>query len=157
MLVDPRKLTALIDAAKRLAIEYRKLTGRPLGVTGEIGEYEAARLLKLKLSPVRQCGYDAVQKDGKKFQVKTRCLLADCKPGQKLGSINRVKEWDAVLLVLLDQDFQPTEIHEAQRADILAALEVPGSKARERGALSVSKFRSIAVLVWQRPKKRPLA
>lgn len=39
--------------AKRLARRYRTLTGKPLGVTGEVAEFEAARLLGLELVPPR--------------------------------------------------------------------------------------------------------
>ncbi len=53
------------------------------------------------------------------------------------------KEWDAVLMVLLDENFDAKEIYEAERPAVLEALSAPGSKARnERGA--VSKFRSVA-------------
>ena len=42
-------------------------------------------------------------------------------------------------MVLLDASFSATEIGEADRAAVLAALAVPGSKARnERGALGVA-------------------
>jgi hypothetical protein len=54
-------------------------------------------------------------------------------------------------MVLLDQKFEATEIYEAHRQDIPAALSVPGSKARnERGALGVNKFKSIGKLRWQK-------
>jgi hypothetical protein len=54
-------------------------------------------------------------------------------------------------LVLLDENFEAREIYEAERADVLKALAEPGSKARnERGALAVSKFKSIATLRWRR-------
>ncbi len=52
-------LLEVLNGVKVLAREYYELTGRPLGVTAEIAEYEAARLLKLTLSPARQAGYDA--------------------------------------------------------------------------------------------------
>lgn len=39
------KLDELADRIRGAAVEYRALTGRPLGVTGEIGEIEVARLL----------------------------------------------------------------------------------------------------------------
>jgi hypothetical protein len=40
-----------------------------LGITGEIGEYEAARLLGLRLASAREPGYDAVdERTGRKFQ-----------------------------------------------------------------------------------------
>ena len=57
----------------------------------------------------------------------------------------------AVLMVLLDHKFDATEIYEAKRSAVVAALNAPGSKARnERGALSVSKFKSIGTLRWRR-------
>ena len=42
-------------------------------------------------------------------------------------------------------------MHEAGKQDVLLALAAPGSKSRnKRGALSVSKFKSIGKTVWQR-------
>jgi hypothetical protein len=144
----------ILREAKKLAQKYRALTGKPLGITGEVAEYEAARILGIELTPARQSGYDAVEKrDGcvRRLQVKGRCLLSDRKSGQLLGSIDVKKDWDAVLLVLLDENFDALEIHEAQRPAVLDALAAPGSKARnERGALAVSKFKSIGKLRWRR-------
>lgn len=150
---DP--ILTILARAKKLAQEYRQLTGKPLGITGEVAEYEAARLLGVKLTPVRQAGYDAIEKrDGakRKLQIKGRCLLDNCKPGQRLGSIRIGKEWDAVLMVLLDQNFDALEIYEAARRPLVDELTRPGSKARnERGQLAVSKFKSIGRLRWRRP------
>jgi hypothetical protein len=141
-------------AAKKLAQRYRKLTGKPLGVTGEIAEYEAARILGLELTLARQAGYDAIErKEGvaRRLQIKGRCVLPGSKPGQRLGSIDIKKDWDAVLLVLLDDQFNATAIYEADRAPVIAALTAPGSKSRnERGAMGVSKFKSLGRLVWKR-------
>ncbi len=95
-----------MNEVRRLAIEYRAETGKPLGVTAEIAEFEAARLLGLDLSEPRQPGYDAVRLHGsgpRRLQIKGRCILADSKPGQRVGSIKLDKEWDAVLLVLLNE------------------------------------------------------
>ena len=133
--------------------QYRALTGKPLGITGEVAEYEASRILGVELTPARQAGYDAIETINgvvKRLQIKGRCLLKDCKPGQRLGSIDVKKDFDAVLLVLLDENFNATSIYEADREDVLRALAEPGSKSRnERGALGVSKFKSIARLRWQ--------
>lgn len=148
------RVMALLSEAKCLAREYYSLTGKPLGVTGEVAEYEAARLPRLELTPARQAGYDAVEHVNgsvKRLQIKGRCLQVDCKPGQRLGSIRPEKEWDAVLMVLLDHAFEALEIYEAARPAVLAALTAPGSIARnERGALSVSKFKAIGTLRWKR-------
>lgn len=148
-------IMAVLREAKKLAQEYRKLTGKPLGITGEVAEYEAARILGVELTGARQAGYDAVERVNgatRRLQIKGRCLLDNCIPGQRLGSIRVEKQWDAVLMVLLDQNFDATEIFEAERDAILSVLAVPGSKARnERGAMAVSKFKAIGKLRWRRP------
>lgn len=147
-------LNELVDRIRAAAVEYRRLTGRPLGVTGEIGEIEAARLLGCDLAPVRSPGFDAIEAGGRKLQIKTRCFGADATPGQRLGSIKLDTEWDAILLVLLDADLRPTAIWEAERGAVREALTAPGSKARnERGALGVAKFKSIGRQVWGGPGK----
>jgi hypothetical protein len=126
--------------------------------------YEAARILGIELTPARQAGYDAIeQKDGaaRYLQIKGRCMLPNCKPSQRLGSIDVKKNWDAVLLVLLNEEFNATEIYEAERAAVLTALSEPGSKARnERGQLGVSKFKAIGALRWRlqdETAKKPVA
>ena len=100
--MNNERVLEILRDAKALAREYYQLTGKPLGVTGEVAEYEAARLLGVELGPARQAGYDAVeQRNGatRHLQIKGRCLLPNCKPGQRLGSIDITKDWDAVLMV----------------------------------------------------------
>ena len=153
------RILEILGAAKKLAQEYHALTGKPLGITGEVAEYEAARILGVELTPARQAGYDAVEaKDGavRRLQIKGRCLLDNCKPGQQLGSIKLNNEWDAVLMVVLDQNFDAVEIYEAERAAVEFALTAPGSKARnERGSLAISKFKAIGRLRWRRSAAEP--
>ena len=147
------EVMTILHDAKRLAQQYRRATGKPLGITGEVAEYEAARLLSLRLTDARQAGFDAIEEhDGnvRRLQIKGRCLLSGCKPGQRMGSIDIAKEFDSVLLVLLDENFNATEIYEAERSAVLAALATPGSKARnERGALPIAKFKAIGRLRWK--------
>ena len=144
----------VLRKAKRLAQRYRALTGKPLGITGEIAEYEAARILRVKLTPARNSGFDATERRNgavRRLQIKGRCLLENCKPGQRLGRIDIKKKFDAVLMVLLDGDFDATAIYEAERKAVVKAIEMPGSKARnERGALSVNKFKAIGRIRWKR-------
>jgi hypothetical protein len=145
----------ILRQAKVLAQRYRALTGKPLGITGEVAEYEAARILGVELTPARQAGYDAVERVNgrqRRLQIKGRCILKGSKPGQRLGSIDIEKEWDAVLMVLVDDNFDAYEIYEAERDAVIAALIAPGSISRnERWAMSVTKFRAIARLRWKRP------
>lgn len=138
-----------MKSIKENAIEYRELTGRPLGVTGEIAELEAVNILNLKLAEVRQSGYDAKRKNGQKIQIKGRCILKKSNNGQRLGTIKIDKEWDSVVLVLLNGKYEPIEILEAPRKKIIKEIQKPGSKARnERGALSINNFRAISNKIW---------
>jgi hypothetical protein len=148
--IDLNQVAGLLKQARTIAIEYYRLTGKPLGITGEVGEYEAARLLGLELAIAREAGFDAIDQNGRRLQIKSRSIPRAKKlTGQRLGSIDLEKPWDAVILILMDEDFSPVAIYEADRADITEALQRPGSKARnERGALSVTKFRSIGRQVW---------
>jgi hypothetical protein len=151
-MTDSDRVLELLSQAKRVAKEYYQLTGKPLGITGEVAEYEVARLLGVTLTPARQAGYDAIELVGDKlrtYQVKGRYLPKGCTPGQRLGSLQTGKKWDAVLMVLLDAEYNATEIWEADRDPVISELTRPGSKARnERGALGVTKFKSISRLRW---------
>lgn len=157
-MTDEERILDILREAKRLAQEYRDLTGKPLGITGEVAEYEAAQHLRVKLAPARHAGYDATDDSTRRtYQIKGRCMLPGCKPGQRLGSIDITKPFDAVLLVLLDKNFDATQIYEADREAVIEALTKPGSKARnERGAMSVSLFRRIGRKVWERSEAGPL-
>lgn len=149
----PRDVQQILADVRTLAKEYYTVTKRPLGVTAEIGEFEVARILDLKLAEAREPGYDAIDpNNGRKYQIKARALsLTNGKvnPGQKVGGIKLNHPWDAVLLILFNQSFEPVMIYEAERKAVALALAEPGSKARNiRGALSITKFKSIGRKVW---------
>src|SRR5450830_564362 len=95
------ELDRLLKEVKRLARQYYALTGRPLGVTGEVAELEAIRLLKLRLAVVRQAGFDAEgpKRNGRRtrFQIKGRRLNETGKKTGRLGTIDLSKPWEAVL------------------------------------------------------------
>ncbi len=150
--IDMIHVATLLEQARAIAIDYYRATGKPLGITGEVGEYEAARLLDLELAVAREAGFDALDREGRRLQIKSRSIpLSKKLVGQRMGSIDLGKPWDAVLLILMDEVFSPVAIYEADRAAITDALERPGSKARnERGALAITKFRSIGRQVWPR-------
>lgn len=146
------KVTVLMEKAMPLASDYYELTGKPLGITGEVGEYLVAQKLRLDLMPPRTEGYDAVAGDGSRIEIKSRALdMKKSLSGQRLSRINLSYDWDKLLMLLMDQKFVAHRIYEACREDIEAALTKPGSKARnERGQLSVTKVISVGRLVWEK-------
>ena len=105
----------IIAQVKPLAARYYRLTGKPLGVTGEVGEQEVARLLHLELEPARSPGHDAKDREGKTYQIKTRSLDAESRAKtQNTGRLND-KDWHAALLALMDENLEVLEIWEANR------------------------------------------
>lgn len=150
------EVAEILAQAKALAKRYRALTGKPLGITGEVAEFSAAALLGLELAPAREAGYDAIGRENgvtRRIQIKGRCIPDGAKPGQRLGQIRLDREWDTVLLVIMDEDFEVRSIHEANRPEVEKALRAPGSKARnERGALSVARFKAIGKEIWTRER-----
>jgi hypothetical protein len=143
----------LISEARRLATEFRRTTGKALpGVSGEIAEHDAARLLNLTICKEKSAGYDAVgrgKREGKRIQIKARVIFDEEKSGQRVGQLKLDKEWDSVVLVIMDENYEPYEIYEAERDDILDVMDEAGKSARKkRGAMTVARFRIIARLVW---------
>ena len=145
----------LMAQTRKLAAEFRQTTGQPLPVTAEIANFDAARLLDLEIIQPPPGGYDAVglsgEREGLRFQIKGRAIFDEKKGGARLGQLKLEQPWDAVLLVLLDEQYEPSEIYQADREAIEQAMEEGGeSKRNKRGAMSVARFRHIASLVWCR-------
>lgn len=151
-MTEADSVQAILAAVKPLAAAYYRLTGKPLGVTGEIAEHAAAELLGLELAPPRTAGYDALRQtpDGpERIQIKGRAYGDKPNPGQRIGTIKQGADCDTVMLVLLDnRTLEAREIWEAPYITVAARLALPGSKARERGALGVAAFKQIAKRVW---------
>lgn len=150
---DAARVRELLAAVRPLAAEYYRLTGKPLGVTGEIAEYVTAERLGLILAPPRTAGYDAIRETpggAERIQIKGRAFGSDAKPGQRLGRIKMDAPCDTVMLVLLDNaTLEPREIWEAPYAAVTDRLREPGSRARnERGALAVDDFKRLARRIW---------
>lgn len=116
------RVREILAKVKPLAVEYYRLTGKPLGVTGEIAEYIAAETLGLTLVPARTVGYDALR--GKeRIQIKGRAYGANAKPGQRMSRIKLDAPCDTVLLVLLDSaTLEPREMWEATYSSVCECL-----------------------------------
>ena len=145
----------LMAETRRLAAEYRRTTGQPLAVSGEIAKYDAARLLDLEPCKDLTLGYDAIgrsgERAGRRVQIKGRAIFDESKGGQRIGQLKLEQEWDSVMLVLMDEEFEPSEIWEVERGVLVEAVrESENSSRSKRGPMSVAKFKAIGRLVWAR-------
>lgn len=142
----------LISQARRLAADYRRATGKTLPISQEIAVSDAIRLLRLNPAPADAVGYDAIRDRGDgqhlSIQIKGRVIFDTQKGGQRIGQLALEHAWDRTVLVLMDDDYEPFEIYEADRDVIQEALN---DKAENRkGMLSVRKFQNIGDLIWTR-------
>ncbi len=141
----------LIGQARRLAAEYRRAMGNPLpGISSEIAEHDAIRLLGLIPKADSVGGYDAIdpERDNKRIQIKSRTIFEESKSGQRIGQVKLDQPWDSVVLVLMDEEYEPYEIYEAERDEIEEFMKKSSSSRAKRGALSVARFKIIGRLAW---------
>ena len=54
------------------------------------------------------------------------------------------------MLVIMDENFETTEIYEAMRSQVMEELEQASASRSRRGAMSVARFKHLAQLVWTR-------
>jgi hypothetical protein len=105
------------DRERRAAIEELKRLGvvRSQVFVGDLGERLAARFYGVELAPPSTRGYDLIDRQGRRVQVRA---LHGSPPRTIIGAITR--PCDIVLAIRLDVDYSPTE-----------ALEIPVDVAEE--------------------------
>ncbi len=140
----------LTDEARRLAVEYRNATGKTLPVTAEIAINDAIKLLNLGKNDTGEAGYDAVYKtadDDFKVQIKGRAIF---KPqgGYRIGQLKMDQKWDAIVLVIMNDQFESEEIYLCHRDQINEHLQ--DNESNRKGAMTVARFRIIGTLVWSK-------
>jgi hypothetical protein len=149
---------ALIAQTRRLAAEFRAVTGKPLPVSAEIAQYDASRLLGLEPVSPGIGGYDAIgrgSRSGWRIQIKGRVVPKGERVAHRVGQLKLDQEWDALMLVLMDEAFEPSHIYEAERPIIEKCLNDARRQGRNRrGAISVARFKNIARLIWSRERGR---
>lgn len=145
----------LMREARKLAADYRRATGKPLGISTEIAVHDVIRLMGLVPAGPNASGYDAIgtgARQGKYIQIKGRTLFEDSKGVQRIGQLKTEQEWDSVMLILMDDDYEPLEIYEAERPAILEAVAETSANRAKRGAMSVGRFKAIGRKVWSADK-----
>ena len=155
---NAHSIDVLMVQARQLAANYRRTTGKTLtGVSGELAIYDAIRLLHLAPAPA-QIGYEAVGTDesgdlkGDNVQIKGRTIFSDSKNknAQRIGQLKMDQAWDSVVLVLMDDDYEPFEIYDIDRSTLSDNVLDPASKKARKGAMTVARFKKIATLSWSR-------
>ena len=95
---------------------FKEMTEREMirsanAIPGDLGERIVASKLRLKLEPNSAKGYDALDDDGEKYQIKTRRLTSK-NHSRQLGGFRNLDQrlFDYVIVVILREDFTPQEL-----------------------------------------------
>ncbi len=140
-------LLALVKSAIKAALTYEAATGgnRKLGITAEVGEVTACHALGLRLAvdPGFK-GYDALDSDRRRVQIKTRRSKSVGLP-KDAGRTGRFSEhdFDYALLVLLDHDYELCEIWRGEYEDLRPIIE----KERKRNP-NLASFKRVGRKVY---------
>jgi hypothetical protein len=140
----------ILIAIKRIikdAVVYENASGgtRKIGITGEVGEVLACCHFKLKLCIYpRVKGYDAIDKHGKRVQIKTRRSESLGLPSDagRIGTFSK-HSFDYVILVILNHDYSMSQLWRAEYRDIIPLIE----KHKRRNP-NLSYFKKNAKCLW---------
>lgn len=135
---------------RRVAAAYYKATKATLPLSNEIAKYDACRLLQLSPSSKSVLGVDAYDMAGIPVQIKSRVIFNTKKNSYRIGQLSPEGQWQKILLVLLDPDYEPFEIYALSREILEENLSAVTENSVRRGPLSVGRFRMLAELVWER-------
>ena len=132
------KVRSAIDGA--LAYERAVNGTRKLGITGEVGELLVCHCLGLRLvADPRSEGFDAVDRDGQRVEIKTRRSESDGLPSD-VGRISRFSahEFDYALLVLLTPHYEIAEVWRAEYAALKPIID-----AQKRRNPNLASFKRV--------------
>lgn len=144
-LVSQEALDAISKAVGAARAYERAAKGHKLGITGEVGEVLCCHLLGLKLCvDPRSEGFDAMDSNGKRVQIKTRRSESDGLPRDagRVSTFSR-HEFDYALLVLLDPEYSVAEIWRAEYTDIADLIE-----SQKRRNPNLASFKRKATRIW---------
>lgn len=141
----------LMKQTRRLAADYYRTTQQTLPVSNELAKYDACRLLNLTEVNESVKGVDAIDAENTPILIKSRVIFKDGNNSYRVGQFNTDGEWQKVVLVLFDPDYEPFEIHALSRAEFSESIpEKTNEKRAKRGPMSVAKFKNIGELIWTR-------
>ena len=146
-------ISLLMAQTRKLASDYRNETGQALPVTEELARFDGVTLLKLKKIEGHE-GVDAVStevlKEGElpksRFLIKGRVIFKGGKARQKLGKLSLAADWNQLLMVIYNAEYQPTHIYQVARETI--EQELAKVSVDKRGSMTVAKYKAIGDLIW---------
>lgn len=142
-----------INSLIRIELAYERLTKgkRKFGITGEVGELLACNQLGLSfVLNSRSEGFDAIDENGKKVEIKTRrSETADLPRDTSRTSKFADHKFDYALLVILDNKYRLYEIWKASYKKLLPVIQ--NNKRRNP---SLRSFKNVALASKEYSRKK---
>ncbi|MDH5434300.1 MAG: hypothetical protein OEY19_10175 [Gammaproteobacteria bacterium] len=137
----------LMEQTRLVAADYHQTTGMALPVTAELARFDAIDKLDLQKTEAVE-GVDAIDPKSPKYQflIKGRAIFKNKKSRQKLGKLSLDQPWNALLMVLYNDEYQPTAIYQIERDIIEKELE--SISVDRRGSMTVAKYKALGELKW---------
>ena len=144
--ISPEML-ALCNQLIELALKYDSIFGKKLNVTGEIGEILVCHKLGLKMVSDGYSTFDAVDRDGKRVQIKARHSDKDDIELPKEGStISKISHsFDYLILVILDRNYKMHEILKVSYSSLKKHLD-----SADRSTASIATIRKLGANVYHK-------
>lgn len=141
-----------LDEAIEIAKDFELLTRKQLNITGIVGEILVSQKLNLKLvvDDINEA-FDALDKDNKKVQIKTRRYKGvDSAMTGPLLDKNFNVPFDYAILILLNQDYSFKELFRIEASAIQLHFDRINSNRKSGGKLarktmSISQFKNLAL------------
>lgn len=147
----------LMSETRHLAAEYRRVTGKVLPVSNELSRHDVSSKLGFTNPEQPESGVDLIGVglwQDKRIQVKSRVVFKNSKSRPKLGQLNFDGKWEYVILVIMNDDYQPEEMYIAKKEVLLDAMKNSlNIKSKDRNTISVAKFKMLGELVWRQDEK----
>ena len=125
----------------KLALRHEELTGDILRVfTGAIGEYHTARCLDLDLSYGNTVGYDAVDKNGNKHQIKSIRLKYGSIVQYTLGGFGHIsssQDWKYADFCFMTEKYEVICIVQLSKIDLKTASSTKAKRRKYIGGTAV--------------------
>lgn len=150
-----KEIVDRINSAIDAALMYENVTNgkRKLGITGEVGEILVCHQLGLKLVlDPRSEGFDAIDKDGRHVQIKTRRRESEGlpRPGGRVSRFSNHK-FDYALLALLDRDYKLCQVWRTPYDKLKPIIE---KEQTERSGPRLASFMRYGKIVFDKKCKK---
>lgn len=142
-----RTIEELLKEIRKLSLEYYNATGRRLGTTGEVCEYEAASKLSYTLQTHGHAGYDALDSAGKKIQIKGWWNLRG-RPPSKVNYVDPASDFDYFVYVLLGKSMTAEGIWMISKQDLIALYPNKNPNRTMKKRVTLKRFQNAAEKVW---------